>query len=525
MLENIKIALPELLGKSASEIMAMGGDTRIVIDDLSGLNGYGCAPYPSYSVAYSSCTGSTISSSAYAFIEAYLHELRKNFSNHEDPLIFEKEFEFIRDKIAQFHELSPDVDVVLGSSGTDLELVMLALSMTEGNGVHNIVLGANEVGSGIEYVAKGRYFSTLTPHGKIQKLDQVIEGFDVAKISYANVKIRYENGGVRSEEEVIAEFEKEIEWAKENNKRPLIHSIHRTKTGLIILSPPALDRLLKKYGATIDVLVDACQGRISIRLVNAYLQAGAAVLLTGSKFYSGPPFSGALILSPEMRDRLKQRGTIPIGLNEFFTRYEFPSSWTFLNGQLNENINLGLLLRWQAAVYEMNRVFLIPNKRIETVINCFNQAARYMIESSGFLVEERIASLSDEDVHPTQTVSPFELNSIITFTIKDDEKHRQLNIEDAKLIHRAMYLDLSQIISDHQKVASTIIQLGQPVKVKLRTNGQWYASLRIALSSAHIGDLGLLDDRFIHLRFNADMDTIRQKLILIIDNLEMLGHI
>jgi hypothetical protein len=525
MLENSKNTLSELLSKSASELIAMGGDTRIIIDELSGLNGYGCSPYPSYSIAYSSCTGSTISTSAYAFIEAYLHELRKKYSNQTDPKIFEEEFEFIREKIAQFHELPSDVEMVLGSSGTDLELVMLAVSMAEGNAVHNIVLGANEVGSGIEYVAKGRYFSTLTPHGKIPKLDQPIEGFDSNALSYVNIDIRNADGGVRSEEEVVADFEREIEWAIENNKKALVHSIHRTKTGLIVLSPSALEGLLKKYGSAIDVLVDACQGRISIRLVNAYINAGAAVLLTGSKFYSGPPFSGALILPPAMREKLKQRNTIPAGLNEFFTRYEFPSSWSFLNGQLNEEINLGLLLRWQAAVYEMNRVFLIPNKRIETVINTFTSTARQMIASSGFLREESLASLSDEDVHPTQTISPFELNSIITFTINDDEKFRQLNLDDAKLIHRALYTDLSHIIPDSHKLASTIIQLGQPVKVKLQCNGQWNASLRIALSSVHIGELGLLDDRFIQLRFTADMDTLKQKLILIIDHLDSLRKI
>src|ERR1039458_6586198 len=73
--------------------------------------------------------------------------------------------------------------------------------------------------------------------------------------------------------------------------RVIVYLTHGTKTGLIApVSPPP--------GA--DVIVDACQGRISPETVAAYLRQGWPVVVTGSKFFGGPAFSGA-VLFPQTR--------------------------------------------------------------------------------------------------------------------------------------------------------------------------------------------------------------------------------
>src|SRR5690606_7791087 len=98
-------------------------------------------------------------------------------------------------------------------------------------------------------------------------------------------------------------------------------------------------KLITKYGEAIDVVVDACQGRISIRMVNEYLKLGAAVLFTGSKFYSGPPFSGALLLPSPLADRIKREPKARPGLADFFTRAELPAAWTVFDGVAREEVN------------------------------------------------------------------------------------------------------------------------------------------------------------------------------------------
>lgn len=507
---------------TAFELMVTGGDSRITVQGENKLNGYGCSAYPSYSISYSSCTGSTISAAAYAFAESYLHRMNKLAEATEGrDALFSAEFDRIRRKISEFYEVPTDVDIVLGSSGTDLELVVLAIALTTGQAVHNIVLGANEVGSGINNAARGRYFSDLTPRGGSVKSGSVIPGFDPEKISYHDIEIRLDDGSVRDEQEIIDEYVSQIEQAIANDQKVLLHMIHRTKTGLILPSFSQLEKLIQRYGEAIDVVVDACQGRISIRMVNEYLKLGATVLLTGSKFYSGPPFSGALLIPAQLAGKIKQRETVMTGLADFFTRTEFPADWTLFDGLASEEINMGLLLRWNVAIYEMNRVFLVPNKRIEFVVNSFNTAAKKMIQGSPFLQEAHLSTISREDLFPENTTSPFEINTIITFTLERSD--RFLDIDDAKLINRAMYSDLSELLTTDSKVAGISMQLGQPVKVSLdKALNKWTASLRIALSSSHIGELGLLDDDIVRMRFESDFEMIHEKLELVLDHLDLL---
>ena len=86
-----------------------------------------------------------------------------------------------------------------------------------------------------------------------------------------------------------------------------------------------------------------------------------------------------------------------------------------------------------------------------------------------------------------------------------------------------MYSDLSDILGTDHKVAAISMQLGQPVKVSYHAvRGKWTASLRIALSANHIGELGLLDDEIVRMRFESDFDLIHEKLALILANLDLL---
>lgn len=246
----------DIMDNPAFELMVTGGDSRITVEGDNRLNSYGCSAFPRYSIAYSSCTSSTITGAAYAYAESYLHRMNKLAAEtDQSPALFTQEFERVRHKIRGFYEIPPDVDIVLGSSGTDLELVVLAVASASGQAVHNIVLGANEVGSGITNAARGRYFSDLTPRGDTVTIGDPIPGFEPEKISDYDIAIRHPNGAVRDEDEIMRAYVEQIEWALARQRKVLLHTIHRTKTGLIM---PALNRLKKlttKYGDALDVVV------------------------------------------------------------------------------------------------------------------------------------------------------------------------------------------------------------------------------------------------------------------------------
>lgn len=508
----------ELLTESSTEIMSKGGDARISLDENSGLNKYGCRPYPKFSISYSSCTSNTISFSAFAFVESYLHKLHKLYSDSGNYNFLKSEFDLVREKIKDFYELPESTEVIIGSSGTDLELLVLANAFSAPQEkVKNILLEANEVGSGATNAAHGRYFSVKTPLGIDSEIGQPIDGFDQNNISFKNIKARNIDGSLYKNSIIEEKILNEIEDALTKGFRPIVHIIHRSKTGLIIPSFDFILKLSENYGDEIDLVVDACQGRISIYMINQYLSYNAAVLITGSKFYSCPPFAGALLLPEGITKRVKSKNKLPNGLSEFFTQNEFPENWLPVTGSLSQKANLGLLLRWKAAIFEMNKVFKIPNNRIEFVIRAFQSATKKMINQSNYIHLLDIATVTSAHKVPFPTKSPFELNSIISFNI-NMPNGLEFTFDDAKIVHKALYADLSEIVDCESKLMRTPIYLGQPVKVQRNQNNQWSGSLRIALSSNLISEIAMLDDELIRMRLQSEMDTIQKKIETILKN-------
>src|SRR5699024_5179239 len=104
-----------------------------------------------------------------------------------------------------FYELEPSTDIVFGPSGTDMEYMVNAIAMQASpEGIHNVILGANEVASGIKYAAKGQFFSPVTPTRNEQEVGSYVEGFDLDRISSASVPIRNGSGEVYSDEQITA---------------------------------------------------------------------------------------------------------------------------------------------------------------------------------------------------------------------------------------------------------------------------------------------------------------------------------
>ncbi|PWN07837.1 hypothetical protein DDZ15_02160 [Rhodohalobacter mucosus] len=455
-------------------------------------------------------------------MESYLHKLRNLYNESGDLFFLSDEFKFIRKKISDFYKLPKSADVILGSSGTDLELLVLAGAMSSPEkSAHNILIEANEVGSGAFNAAQGRYFSEILPLGLKCNIGDSIAGFSQKIISFKNIEVRNPDGSVENDTKIEEKLDHEIKSAFSQGKRPILHIIHRSKTGLIVPSFKVFKSLQEKYKDKIDTVVDACQGRISIHIMNQYLSHGAAILITGSKFYSCPPFAGALIMPEIMSSRIKKWNHFPVGLKDFFTRYEFPESWSFINEYLSTEINVGLLLRWQAAIFEMNKIFEVPNPRIEFVINAFNLIAKEMIHNSRFFNLVEIATQTNAYKVPISTRSPYEINSILTFTVSLPE-HNIFTHDDAKIVYQAMYTDLSDIIASESKIAHTPIRIGQPVKVAKNKNNQWLGTFRLALSSNLISEIAMLDDELVYMRIKSDMDFIQKKLELILDNFKII---
>lgn len=504
----------------ASVLMASGGDERITLDENNGLNGYGCAPYPSFTISYSSSTSNTISAAAYAHVESFLYSLRQQCVSAKVGQVFRDRFEVVRQALRQVYGCSEQDRIFFGASGTDLELIVLALAL---NGperrAHNIILGMDEVGSGIQHASMGRYISSGTPLGHTCQVGTSIEGFPEDRITMSGVAIRDANGRVRSMDALATDLDAEVSQAIECGRRPIVHVVHRSKTGMVVPDWDLLRNAMVKWEGRADVVVDACQGRISPLMLRSYLALGCSVLYTGSKFIGGPPFSGALFVPEQLANRFKHPGAVPQGLFGIFSPAEWPQDLVPASSGHDEALNLGLLLRWEAAIYELRRVTAIDEDRLRFTIRCFQEEVMTMVERSPWL--GMVSELEgDGSIAEECREHPFERDMIMTMTIGGTGADG-LDLEDGKFIYRSMFSDLELADGVQDPIANTHIQLGQPVKCRKLDDGRWQATLRVSLGAPTISEVAFASDEAIRARFVSDMGRIHRKLELVLEQIRL----
>ena len=225
----------------------------------------------------------------------------------------------------------------------------------------------------------------------------------------------------------------------------MIHRLDSSKTGLAAPSLACLKTLEAEFGADrVIIVVDACQLRASTASLAAYRGFGWIILVTGSKFISGPAFSGAIIL-PAGATRLPPDlpGYDPI-----------------------DKPSIGVLLRWRAALSEWRGFAEIPETRKRDIAVAFAATARRLLDArSGFAVWEamprdRAAGEESWDAQPT----------IFTFAPGAASGSRHFDIEAL----RWLFFRLLE-----PQAARPVIRLGQPVT--LGDAGR--AGLRISLDA------------------------------------------
>jgi hypothetical protein len=471
--------------KSAAAWMAKGGDARIGLDPATGLNRYFSAPRPRDVLAYASSTANDISPAAYAEAERVLIQIGPEPSADD----YRGRLERLRGRIRRAYGLAPDVAVIFAPSGTDLEYVALACVNGQGAaGTNAILLGADEVGSGCIQSAHGLYFADETALGiKVTQGDPV-PGLGGANVDLIDIPVRDQAGRVRPSGEIAARMGASIVAARAAGRHSLVHIVHGSKTGLILPSSGDIGRL-SGDGATL--VVDACQARITGAAVSDYLDRGAIVFVTGSKFMGGPPFSGFALVPPAPA---RSAPPLPEGFAAIFRRAEWPEGWPGA-AILPAGVNIGLLLRLEASIFELERFQRLPAERVEKVILAFHAAIRTEIVDK--TRARRVAPyppghVEDADTHPIEmrTLSTLDLSALMP---------GGASFEDAQAWHKAMAL--------------SGVRVGQPVKCVRLSDGRWGATLRIGLSMPQVVDAAALNAEAMVARFAADMAAIREALL------------
>jgi hypothetical protein len=510
-----------LLG-TADALMETGGDIRLHRDPLSALNGYGCSHRPRpWAITFASSTAS--SSSERGYLAADLERLKttvKLLARHRKFPPVRASLAAVRRGLGQVFGLDAATQVVLAASGTDTELLALALThlAPAAAPILNILIAPEETGRGVPMAARGVHFAVDTARGHDVAFESPITGFR-PDTEIANVCLRHRDGALRPAAEVEAEISAIVASGIGAGKQVILHVLDLSKTGLLAPDPTYLAGLRALYGRRFDIVVDACQARLSARAVNAYLQLDAVVLITGSKFFTGPPFTGALLVPAAIARRLAQ-GRLPAGLDAYFGRDEFPEGCEAAS-LLPPFGNYGLSLRWHAALAEMRAFRLVAPPRRAEILQRFGEVVRNAIAANPALSLLPVLPISRGEIAEMWERLP----SIFSFSMRSPvTPERSLDPAEARAVYIWLNADLSEILPDHQ-AAGRICHIGQPVSLPRPDGAGSMGVLRVSagarLFSGEPSHKGLAGPERLQREF-ADLATVFEKIGLILEHFQEL---
>ena len=460
-------------------LLSSGGDERIVLDPETGLNKYFSGPYPRRARAFASSTANDMS------VPAFLRAAELSAAPEGD---YAHRLDGLRRRIGQAYQLPGDCEIVFAPSGTDLEYVALAaVSDRAAGGIHNVLLGADEVGSGCRLSAHGLFFAPVTGRGEPVEQGAPVAGLE--RVTLHDIPVRSIEGEAHSSEWIAAAISGQIAEAHAKGCHALVHVVHGSKTGLILPELAEIDALLGEHGDAISLVVDACQARITSQALHEYLDRGATVFLTGSKFMGGPPFSGFALVPVQAAQKAPQ---LPPGLAKVFNRAEWPQGWPGRE-RLPDDDNQGLWLRLEAAIFELERFQALEIGAVERIVEAFQRA----------LEDQLIAPLGLERV---ETYSPGHESEAREHPI---EMRTLATINTSPLPHAHCFDDAQRL---HRELALAGLRLGQPVRSVRTPSGDWGGTLRIGLSMPQFAEWAALSDDALQRRLASAMADVAEAL-------------
>ncbi|MGV7211945.1 hypothetical protein [Bradyrhizobium sp. UFLA05-112] len=483
-------------------LLASGGDQRLALDPRDGLNAYACAPQPTPEIwNFASSTASSISQVAYDRAALAREELVHKSLFDEVEIAFDARLEDMRDELRGHLQLSPRVDVVFSPSGTDAQLHALFLARAVlGAPPVTIVVGSDQTGSGTALTARGRHFSSATASGVSVRKDSPIAGLGGDSIALP----------LMAEADADSAVLRAIQTVVAQGAPVLLQIMDSSKLGWRAPSEDCLDEIAKRWPGRVQIAVDACQMRLGRRRLRFYLDRGYLVLVTGSKFFGGPAFSGALLVPKGFARALGRLNEIAPGFLDYASFFDWPRGWNGLRSRFERRPNFGQWLRWEAALAEIARYYALPGAFRAKALGEFKAGIDDMIAltpSLGAIASTAHRSGVDDEEFVHETIFPIML-------LRDG---RPVSIADTNAVYRALARDLNDdgvgSAADRQVVAQRCL-VGQPVRLE-RPDGTQAAPLRLCISAQLVTDAWSADAAQAQKNLQQILDRIAQVLIKI----------
>lgn len=370
-------------------LLVAGGDSRLHIDPVTGHNRYGVPPRPRpEAVQFSSSTASAVSDHGFLFCDVLRRDLLTALGTDHIPVaeLRRRASVATAGAIARMLGLDDDeCEVAIAPSGTDSELlaVLVARAGADGRPVLNLLVSPEESGRGVRLAGSGRYFDDEAATGA--HVATGMAAFADGPVAVEEVSIRDDAGRPLPLADVDAAFLAAGAAALERGHHVLAHVLLSSKTGLSAPSNAAVTALRAMAPERVDVVVDACQMRTPFALLGQIVRGEWMLQVSGSKFLTGPPFSGALVLPPSMRSRAAAIGAMLADAPGIGHAHDWPISSADMPTPDGPPPSFGSIFRWLPALLEAELLVTLPMEFRAEVFDRFRDAVAPTIEHSPWL--------------------------------------------------------------------------------------------------------------------------------------------
>jgi hypothetical protein len=382
--------------------LADGGDERIQPDPLSGRTKYWTPAGPApEEIWFASSTASAIDRRGFA---AAGHALAALFGDGQSihPTAW---FDRLRQRIIDLFG-TPGTEAILSASGTETEFIALSIARAASpRPLTSIVVAPSETGRGVMKAAGGRHFLGSASLAVRVGAGAHLDGLQSADVQVEAISIRDPSGRPRDSMEIDVEAIQRTARALADGRDVLLHVLDTSKTGLSGVTREAARVLAAEASGRMHVVVDACQLRCPPQRIHADLEAGFMVMITGSKFAGGPPFAGALLLPPGLAESLDEETSVPAGLAAYSALLDWPASLRNFAAALDMPLNLGLGLRWEAALATIEPFFALPEGLRTHICSWFAAEVQRCVAVRPHLRMAAPAPSADATIFPVVTKS------------------------------------------------------------------------------------------------------------------------
>ena len=517
----------ENLAKPTEYLLMAGGDLRLNIDEIELLNKYGCRPFPRPDAfTFASSTASSVSNFAFDKTD----KVRSILINNSLKNGFKKatiDFsQLLKDNLRKIFKLNDECEIIFSPSGTDSSLQIAAITqIMSDKEITHILVASDETGSGVASALKGCHFENTTALNYPVKKGDSIEGF--RDVDLIKIPFRDANGALKSSTQLDEEVFNAVFKTSELGRHVVLHTMDQSKLGYQSPSDEFIKKLNSLKKLSMQIIVDGSQLRLDPKDIQNYLSKGYIVTITGSKYFTGPPYCGALILPKNVAKVISSaKTTLPKGLTQYYNHSDWPTSWSCSN-DLSDGYNYGSYMRWNAAIVEMDRYYKTPILYRNMGIEMFCNFVEDSIKDAGFLVpiygdETKTNAYHSKEfgIRNIRTIFPF-------FILKNNVA---LSVDNVKKLYTLLNSDLSDKFADSSieiiRLAAQKCHIGQAVEVKY-SNDIESAVLRMSLGARVISESWVNRDislffRNIELQMNQ-ITIIIKKIELIINTPDLLN--